>query len=404
MVIVHSVAQWEDVDRDPSRRESGEPDIGARHPERRMMQREDDDVPVSHELLTDLLRGLDAAVGGDAWVARTLGAAREAAELWERRREELARSERARRRAAAVERAARDQMTLILALGVQLAARPAGQQPQAPAESPAVRDRPRLPATGLAVRTLGGFEVRIDGRPVTAWRGRRGPAVLQLLVAGRAAGVEREALTELLWPEVGADLGRHRTHQAVYTLRQTLQQVDPGREHVVCEAGAYRLSPELPVWSDAAEFERLVVLGQRHEPADRDAEAFDAYRAADDLYRGDLVAAPAPADWAATERHRLQAMYVLAGDRLSHHLAERGDHAAALRVCTKVLERDRWHEEVTRRAMRCYAATGSPSLALRLYRAFEVELAEELGVVPSAQTRRLYRELCPTASAGHSPR
>jgi DNA-binding SARP family transcriptional activator len=49
---------------------------------------------------------------------------------------------------------------------------------------------------------------------------------------------------------------------------------------------------------------------------------------------------------------------------------------------------------VTRRAMMCYAASGNPSLALQLFKSFEAELARELGVAPSAETRELFADLC----------
>ena len=90
---------------------------------------------------------------------------------------------------------------------------------------------------------------------------------------------------------------------------------------------------------------------------------------------------------------RLQADYVIAGTRLSQLPAEMSDHRAALAVCAKVLERDPWNEEMTRRAMRSYVAIGNPSLGMQLYKVLEEELLKELGVAPSAETRRLFAQL-----------
>jgi DNA-binding SARP family transcriptional activator len=345
-----------------------------------------------YELVAGLLRELRGAVGaaGGSALGRILDTAGEAVDVWTSRREQLAAHERALDRAVAAERAARDQIGLLLTIGIQLAAAPGAAARPAPDPAPAASG-----GAGLVAHLLGAFEVRLGGRPVSGWRGRRGPALLQLLITRRGTPITREALTEALWPEIAPDLGRHRTHQAVYALRQTLQRIDPGREHIVCCAGAYRLGPDLPLWTDVAEFERLVAVGARCDAAARSDEAFAAYRAADRLYRGDFVAGTVPGEWAATERRRLQAVYVVAGNRLSALHAERGDHAAALGVCAKVLERDAWHEEVIRRAMGCYAASGNPSQALRLFRSFEAELAAELGVAPSAATRRVVEELSP---------
>jgi len=190
-------------------------------------------------------------------------------------------------------------------------------------------------------------------------------------------------------------------HQAVYALRQTLQQLDPDREYIVCANGAYRLNPELSVWTDVAEFERLVALAGRHDAARRVGDALAAYRSADALYRGDYLEGGSCAEWAVAEHRRLRAEYVMAGSRLSQLYAELGEHRAALAVCTKVLDRDPWNEEVTRRAMRSYVAVGSPSLGLQLYKVLEEKLLKELDVAPSTETRRLFAQL--RSAAADSP-
>jgi DNA-binding SARP family transcriptional activator len=319
-----------------------------------------------------------AANAGNSVLGESLGGAvevaREAVRTWTSRVEELAVQNQAREDAILLERRARDQVCTVLDLIMQLATLP--DQPildasdRGPFADAAVDgiERPdpetvtaSMPTTGLAVRLLGPFELNVAGWLVTAWRGRRGPAVLQFLISRRGQPAKREALTEALWPDVSPDLGRHRVHQAIYALRQTLQQLDPDHEYILCANGAYRLNPELSVWTDVAEFERLVALAGRHDSAGREGDTVAAYRSADALYRGDYLDGGSCAEWAVAERRRLQAEYVIAGTRLSQLHAELGDHRAALAVCAKVLERDPWNEEVTRRAMRSYVAIGNPS-------------------------------------------
>jgi DNA-binding SARP family transcriptional activator len=356
-----------------------------------------------------------AANAGNSLLGESLDgaveAAREAVRTWTSRVEALAAQNRARDDAMVLERRARDQVCTILDLVMQLATLPdqsaADGTGRGPFGEAAVdgSERPdpdtstaSMPTAGLAVRLLGPFELHVAGWRVTAWRGRRGPAVLQFLISRRGRAVKREALTEALWPDVSPDLGRHRVHQAVYALRQTLQQLDPDHEYILCSHGAYRLNPELSVWTDVAEFERLVALAAGHDSADREGDALAAYGSADTLYRGDYLEGGSCAEWAVAERRRLRADYVIAGTRLSQLHAEMGEHRAALAVCAKVLERDPWNEEVTRRAMRSYVAIGNPSLGLQLYKVLEEELLKELGVAPSAETRRLFAQLCSTAS------
>jgi DNA-binding SARP family transcriptional activator len=370
----------------------------------------------AHHAIVELLHELCATANtGRSLLGASLDgavvAAREAVRTWSSRVEELAAQSRARDDAMLLERRARDQVCSILDLIMQLATLPDQQttdaQPHTAARESA--DEPAdaetsavaMPGTGLAVRLLGPFELYVSGWQVTAWRGRRGPAVLQFLISRHGQAVKREALTEALWPEVSPDLGRHRVHQAVYALRQTLQQLDPDREHIVCANGAYRLNPELSVWTDVAEFERLVALAGRHDAARRVGDALVAYRSADALYRGDYLDGGSCAEWAVAEHRRLRAEYVMAGSRLSQLYAELGEHRAALAVCTKVLDRDPWNEEVTRRAMRSYVAVGSPSLGLQLYKVLEEKLLKELDVAPSTETRRLFAQM--RSAAADSP-
>lgn len=368
-----------------------------------------------YDVMARLLREFGSTAGGDSALERAVTAAGEALNVWRDRIEQLAAHDRARADVMLLEQRARDQVSLILDLVQRLAAVP--ESPAMPSEESRCRPPPSTserrdvglsgetgpPREGLAILLLGAFELHVGGKRVTAWRGRRGPTVLQYLVSRGGAAVEREVLTEALWPDISPDLGRHRVHQAVYALRQTLDQIDPGPQHILCTDGAYRLNPDLSWWTDVAEFERLVTLGGKCDAEDRQDDALAAYRSADALYRGDFVEGAVFADWAAAERRRLRALYVLVGNRLGEIHVERGDHAAALKVCGKVLERDAWNEEVTRRAMASYAASGNPSLALQMFRSFEAELAKELGVAPSTKTRELFAQLCGRVSPDSSP-
>lgn len=352
------------------------------------------------EALLDEMRTLSHG-RADSALGCALLAVEEALDTWRVQDRHVTVQERGLQVARAREQRARHRVCVVLDLVTDLAALPmgsaAGAAPkpgnrQAPRRAPET-DRPRPAPGAIAVLLLGGFELQVAGRPVTDWRGRRGPAVLQFLVSRRGRFVDREILTEAVWPGLSPDLGRHRVHQAVYALRQTLHQLDPDQNHIVCENGAYRLDPHVPMWVDVEQFEQCADAGAAHEATGGPDAAIEAYRAADQLYRGDFLDNHACADWAAAERDRLRARYVVVGARLAELRSERGEHAAALAVCLKVLERDRCNEEVTRRAMRCYAHADNRTLALQLYKSVEVELAAEFGVAPAAETSTLYAEI-----------
>jgi DNA-binding SARP family transcriptional activator len=252
---------------------------------------------------------------------------------------------------------------------------------------------PGPPVPGIAVYLLGSFELRVNGHRVERWRGRRGQAILQFLVAHRRLPVTRDALIEAVWPEIDEHTGRRRLHQAIYALRQTLREAGASDQQVICANGSYRLDPSAPIWTDVDEFARLVSLGRRLEGEGRCEQALEVFREAEALYRGEFLEDLPYADWAAGERARLLSGYVELGNRLADLYAERGDHAAAIAVCNRVLTRDSWNEESARRKMRSYVASGNPSLALRTFRSCQDELVRELGTGPAAETRALYEEI-----------
>jgi DNA-binding SARP family transcriptional activator len=346
---------------------------------------------------------------GDHALESSIVTAQRAAACWQELSQRVAYHEHARDVASSLERHARERLHLILDLVTRFAdlpsttGRPLDAAGEGPGPSPRAgtsgaagtgdRSADQGAAPGVAVRLLGGFELRVDGRRVDQWRGRRGQALLQFLVAHRRRPVSREALIEALWPEADEYAGRRRLHQAVYALRQTLRDAGASYRHIICANGFYQLDPAVPVWTGVEELDRLVAQARRLEAEGHTGRAFETYQEAERLYRGNLLEDVPLAEWATAERSRLLSAYVELANRLADLYAERGDHASAIRICNRVLTRDSWNEESARRKMRSYATSGNPSLALRAFKSCQDELARELGTAPSPETRALYEEI-----------
>lgn len=353
-----------------------------------------------------------AASGADGALEHLITAAHRAMKEWHELVERVGYHARACEDAASQERHARQRLRVVLDdLVAQLV-----PLPPSPAPSPAgAARRPALPATPsgtapvlgcadgdgggrepppeLAASLLGSFELRFDGQLLADWHGTKGQAVLRYLVTHRRVPVARDVLIEALWPGISEEAGRRRLHQAVYSLRQTLRQAGAVRRYVVCVNGSYRLDPTLTIWTDVQEFDRLAAAGARTDREGRVEDAIALFAAAEGLYRGDFLDDEPFTEWAIAERHRLRMRYVEIGNRLSERYADRGDHAAAIEICTHVLQRDAWNETSTRRLMRSYAQTGNPSLALHAFKSFEDQLERDLGVEPAPETQVLYRQI-----------
>jgi DNA-binding SARP family transcriptional activator len=94
-----------------------------------------------------------------------------------------------------------------------------------------VHGRPLTEEAGslqVAVRVLGGFDVRVDHCPVPlpAWRSRQARTLVKILAGRRGRPVTRDHLCELLWPDADPAKTGHRLSVLLATVRGVL---DPRR-------------------------------------------------------------------------------------------------------------------------------------------------------------------------------
>ena len=245
----------------------------------------------------------------------------------------------------------------------------------------------------LAIRMLGPFELSIDGRRITHWHGQRTQSLMQFLTAHRNRSVLRGELIEAVWPDAGEENGRHRLHQGVYELRNTLRVIDPDRSYIVCADGGYGVDRKVPIWVDVEEFDDLASTAVRSYGDSQADQAIVLSQEALQLYRGDFLCQAIEADWATIERNRLRARFVLLSIHLGAELARRGDCERALAVVDPVLSIEPWNEDATVVKMRCHARTGARSMAATAYRSCAEALAREFDVAPAAQTTRVYDQI-----------
>jgi len=214
--------------------------------------------------------------------------------------------------------------------------------------------------------------------------------------------MHREQVTEHLWPDRPADAALNNLHQALRVARAALGVTDEGVQGVlVLRDGILSLCPDGNLWVDAEAF----VAGIRDASSE---SSIDGYRAAQELYRGELLPDDPYAEWAAGTRE------ALAQDELSilaqlAVLQERGgDGDGAIETLRRLLELDPADEPAHQGLMRLYAIGGQRRMALRQYERLRAVLARELGVEASAESRQLYRDILegrvqPVAPASPQP-
>jgi DNA-binding SARP family transcriptional activator len=249
-------------------------------------------------------------------------------------------------------------------------------------------DAGRRLAPGLAVlsaRFLGGFRVTLDHEPVPLGTSRRTRALLAFLIDRGARPVPRDLLMEVFWPASVPDAARNSLHVAMCRVRKALARAWPGTV-IECRGDVYRLSSDVDVWSDVAEFDRCFEEGAKACADGRLDDAMGDYEAALALYGGEFLADDPYLEWAVDRREELRLRAVACAEQLSELHLEQGDLRRALAVSTQVLREEPCHEPVARRLMVAYARLGQPHMALRQYERIVDLLHRELGVGPAPET------------------
>jgi tetratricopeptide (TPR) repeat protein len=116
-----------------------------------------------------------------------------------------------------------------------------------------------------------------------------------------------------------------------------------------------------------------------------------------DLYRGPFLAGfslpgcPEFEMWATAERQTWEQLYLEALASLSEEQSARGKYAEAIAFARRYLATDDLAEDIHRRLIELYAASGDRGAALRQFEECLTVLERELGVDPLPETQAAYR-------------
>jgi non-specific serine/threonine protein kinase len=241
----------------------------------------------------------------------------------------------------------------------------------------AVRGAERL-ASPLAIGLFGGWEVRLEGRPLPPLRSEKSRWLLALLALQGGRPVERVWLAGTLWPESGQE-------QAAFNLRRNLTDLRHafGLEARRLDAPSRRT---LRLDLDSAEVDVLIF-----DEAVARGDAASLERAVA-LRRGPLLEG-CTEEWALLERLAREEAYLAALERLAAEARERGDLATAAQYLRKLVAADPLRESAQRALMELLAAGGEFAAATQVYRELRLLLHRELNAAPDPTTIAAYEQI-----------
>ena len=176
-----------------------------------------------------------------------------------------------------------------------------------------------------------------------------------------------------------------------YRARTLLDQLgdNAGHELIVYKNGSYEWNNEFPLWLDVEEFDRLCSAAAREQ--DEDAR-LELYLQAFELYRGDFLAKLSMETWVMPINAYYHQMYLSGVEQALSILADRGNWDVAETVCRRALAIEPYSEALYQSLMRCLIAKSDRPAARIAYEQMSEILFENFGVMPSEESRALYRE------------
>ncbi len=261
----------------------------------------------------------------------------------------------------------------------------------------------------LALWFLGGFQVLLDGQPVTEFKSNKARALLAFLAIEADRPHRREMLAGLLWPDRTDRDALSNLRYTLASLRRTLGDRSAATPFLLITHNNVQFNQASDHWLDVAEVERSVaraIAGRqiRNHPLSggderRPAAGVDELQQAVALYRGGFLegfsagdAAPFE-EWALFRREQIQQQVVAALGTLVAHLEARGRHGEAQAFARQQVELEPWNEEAHRALMRALALAGDRNAALHQFQACCRILRDELSVDPAEETVALYQAI-----------
>lgn len=245
----------------------------------------------------------------------------------------------------------------------------------------------------VCVSMLGGFSITRAGIRIddTNNRMRKVWLLLAYLIYTRRTKTTQEqylALTQGSGTDVDDPSGRLKA--LFYRARTMLDPLGPraGHELILHTNGNYTWNTDIPLQLDVEEFDRLYTAAATQVGDSRLELLLQALA----LYQGDFLPKLSMEAWVMPISAYYHQRFLDAAIQALSILCRHSRWQQALELCTRALKLEPYSEELYQYQMRCQIALGNRSSAVAAYEAMSELLFDTFGVMPSEESRRLYRE------------
>jgi predicted ATPase/DNA-binding SARP family transcriptional activator/DNA-binding CsgD family transcriptional regulator len=192
---------------------------------------------------------------------------------------------------------------------------------------------------------------------------------------------------DLLWPALEKKPASNNLRQTLHGARRTLTS-DPGvgARYLASEDESLALCRGGSLWVDVEAFEEAAAMARR-------SRDMAAYRAALDLYGGDLLPDDRYEGWAEGRRAELRHTWLSLHVELARTYEERAEYERGIETLQKAVSEEPINEQAHAGLMRLYALSDRPGEALAQYQRLRDALSGQLDAEVSATTSRLREDI-----------
>lgn len=244
----------------------------------------------------------------------------------------------------------------------------------------------RMQENRKRITAFGGLEVYGDraNEPVR-WPTAKVRELFACFVLNRGNALDKWQLCERLWPLSSPKKAEHSLHSAVNRMKVSLREAGIINS-LLCEKGRYRINLSdfsCDVWELTAFAESNPFVN------DENISRFERALA---LYRGDLFGLDDYA-WCIEYREKLRTLFLTGAKNVGRYFLEKQSYEQAEKSLQQSIESDPFDEEAVSLLLKVYFLSGSKEKLVDSYDKLKHTLREELGIVPRAETARLYNDL-----------
>jgi DNA-binding SARP family transcriptional activator len=242
----------------------------------------------------------------------------------------------------------------------------------------------------LKVHVLGQFKVIKDGMPLKFNRKvpKKPTDMLKLLISLGGRDVPEEKISDALWQDADGDTA----HVAFTTTLKRLRSMIGVDDAILLSNGRLSLNPRY-CWTDVWMFEDLIGKAKVYSAGEMDRTAIRLVEEAIEVYGSGFNVNLDEDPLEILFQERIRSKFIRSIIKLATYWDQAGEYEKAIECYKKGIEVEILSEELHQRLMVCLDKCGHRAEAMSQYNRLSKVFSKVLGIEPSSETKKIYKEL-----------